>query len=385
MGKKKERIAVLEAKLEELDACWSLINDVWKRLGASRPLRTGIEDDDVRDLWLTEFDAALSRRIDEERSLDGLAVAHDRRERSLALRPSGGESGEPMVDIPAEPDLVVNSERFLQQEATLAHLTASRMLIGRVAECLRISKWDEEGSEILEALNRWVSLKHFVRAELNRLRTIERDSPAVHVFTQALQSILTRMVSSKEMAAFLEHKPKSAITGAVVEVAEQDPLDGMDQLRVMPVDIVRLARLMTGDPERESDAPLHAYWDPIWETMARSVSASREFANLMNLIVLPILVRQGWVDKSPSREATPATTVARHPESRDTLEGGITGQLLEWEMVALRQLADWFQQNPTVLNSQGVYVLKKLATCSYVATYGDPARAAGTASDPSKR
>ncbi len=180
-------------------------------------------------------------------------------------------------------------------------LTRARALIGRVAAAMQIGAVDADGTQILEKVQRWESFKHVLRRRIGELRS--GASGADQAIADELQAHLCRLMAPREFAKWLETKPNGVVTPLVALIARTagsiEPFEEMG-----PGDIVRLSRLIRKSPDA-GDA-LIAYLDAAFWAMAQSVDASREFCNLMNLVVLPILARQSAAQKidQPTGEPT---------------------------------------------------------------------------------
>jgi hypothetical protein len=179
-------------------------------------------------------------------------------------------------------------------------LTRARAIISRIAAAMQIGTWDADGTQILEKVQRWETLKHVLSRRIHELRSGSPDPsgnigkqwhaarPAIAI---ELEHHLARLMAPKEFAKWLEGKPPGVVTPAVAELAEQPPATDQAATEMMSAgDIVRLSRVIRQSVD-VSDV-LIGFLDRVFGAMARSVEASSEFLNLMNLVVLPLLARQ---------------------------------------------------------------------------------------------
>jgi hypothetical protein len=163
-------------------------------------------------------------------------------------------------------------------------LTKTRTLIARVAAAMQIGTWDADGTELLEKIQRWETLKHVMSRRIRQLREDAGQLAVAH----EMETLLARLMAPKEFAKWLEGKPPGTVTAAVAELAAQPPGDPSQDMG--PGDVVRLSRLIRQSPNVNDD--LIAYLDKVFGGLAQSITATNEFLHLMNLVILPILARQ---------------------------------------------------------------------------------------------
>jgi hypothetical protein len=181
----------------------------------------------------------------------------------------------------------ISHNRAAQRNLEL-ELGKARAIIQRVAGAMQISQWDADGTELVERAQRWDGFKHALRksldvwrarAEVSRQSDFPDGSAAIVL---ELSGFLALLTSHKELAAWLKNKPKVA-SGVVLSLASEGPTQGR---QFTSKDLASLA-LIVGNGVGMTDGS-------VWLTsISDSSVANAEFVNLMNLVILPILARQG--------------------------------------------------------------------------------------------
>jgi hypothetical protein len=171
-------------------------------------------------------------------------------------------------------------------------LTRARALLGRVAGALQVGQWDADGTEILEKVQRWESLKHALRRRIRELRTLHEtwrtESDDVLDIADELQALLARLMAPKDLAKWLDGKPSGVASPTVAALAT---IHAPTPLR--PFTLTDLARLSNCARSANGGANTdELQWLPrTMAAIAASIVVSGEFVNLMNLVILPALTR----------------------------------------------------------------------------------------------
>jgi len=161
-------------------------------------------------------------------------------------------------------------------------LTRNRSIVNRVAAAMQIPQWDADGTELLERIQRWESFKYQLQARVKELENTGKDDAAAELSTQ-----LAVVMGGKAFSAWLKGKPPKTVNATVAALAIDMPTGFREFL---PGDIIRIHKLLTDALERDS---LTDWLRDDFHALASSVTASTEFCRLMNLVVLPLLVKQG--------------------------------------------------------------------------------------------
>lgn len=200
----------------------------------------------------------------------------------------------PGVDVSAEADnpqisrgdsLATAIEHNLKTSQHLGdELRRSREIIARIAGALQISAWDADGTELVERVQRYYSLKHHIS---RRTKELYKGNTTQQFAATELQLLLAKIMSNKELAKWLEGKPAGAVNEAVLEAGESPSTPEFRPF--VHGDIVRLEQMFANN---KGDDPLVTWLHDDLNGIVRSRAASEELVRLMNLIVLPIVARQ---------------------------------------------------------------------------------------------
>lgn len=165
---------------------------------------------------------------------------------------------------------------------TDSELARNRAIVNRVAAALQIAQWDADGTEIIEIIQRFQSFKYILQARVKELEKQGKDEAAGELSTQ-----LAVIMGSSAYAQWLKNKPAKTVNAVVAALAVETKLDFREFLAG---DIIRLHKVLEESPNRDA---LTDWLRDDFKALAGSVTASTEFCRLMNLVVLPLLAKQG--------------------------------------------------------------------------------------------
>ncbi len=170
-------------------------------------------------------------------------------------------------------------------------LDKARGIIQRVAGAMQIGQWDADGTELVERAQRWDGFKHALRKSLDVWRArassfASNDGDPTGAIVLELSGFLALLTSHKDLAAWLKNKPKVAASEITLSLASErvtGQLFSTENLGdivicLQQTDVDRAGSLWTRDKMTAIEC---------------SRVARDEFINLMNLVILPILARQG--------------------------------------------------------------------------------------------
>lgn len=192
----------------------------------------------------------------------------------------------------------------------LEEVTRLRMIVQRVASAMQVPSWDKDGTEIIERAQRWDQARYLLKRRIGELESSNgsRDvggaglagAPCVetasrdHAAATELRYMLGLLASPKDVAKWLANKPKTVVTSQVLDVLEKPT--GIEPFgELTPSDTVMLSESLTEGATlylQDSVAARQRNLCKVFSALARSVTASTEFCDLVNLIILPILARQ---------------------------------------------------------------------------------------------
>lgn len=184
-----------------------------------------------------------------------------------------------------------------QAEAKLLEeVTRLRLIVQRIAGAMQVPSWDRDGTEIIEKAQRWDQARYAIKRRITELEPCSSgtDCPDAqhHQPNEAaaaeLRYMLGLLASPRDVAKWLANKPKATVTSQVLDVLEK-PTDLGTFKPLVPADVLTLARMTVAGERDGSDVGVI---EATFSALARSVTASAEFCDLVNLIILPILARQ---------------------------------------------------------------------------------------------
>jgi hypothetical protein len=190
------------------------------------------------------------------------------------------------------------------EAALLEEVTHLRLIVQRVASAMQVPAWDKDGTEIIERAQRWDQARYMLKRRIVELESSngsrESGAPCVetagrdHAAATELRYMLGLLASPRDIAKWLANKPKATVTSQVLDVIERPTgIDPFDELT--PSDTVMLSESLTEGATlylQDSVAARQRNLCKVFTALARSVTASTEFCDLVNLIILPILARQ---------------------------------------------------------------------------------------------
>lgn len=214
----------------------------------------------------------------------------------------GGDDGTPS----SKGDSLAEAMSFGRKaEANLLEeVTRLRLIVQRVASAMQVPSWDKDGTELIERAQRWDQARYMVKRRIVELESSngsrEGGVPCVetaardHAAATELRFMLGLLASPKDIAKWLANKPKAVVTSQVLDVLEKPT--GIEPFgELTPSDTVMLSESLTEGATlylQDSVAARQRNLCKVFTALARSVTASTEFCDLVNLIILPILARQ---------------------------------------------------------------------------------------------
>lgn len=191
-------------------------------------------------------------------------------------------------------------------------VTQARTIVARLAAVMQIDKWDKDGTELLERVQRWEGWKHELKRRVRELRstppyatvTLAPNKPVgwVDVHKQIADELdrhLQRLLSTKEMADWLKANEKAGAT--TVDAGPPVPPYPFE-FRQTDIHHIRMAVIHAGaaDGVDTALAGRLSGIGSVLHDLAASMVGAQEFARTMNLIILPILARQRAAQKVPA-------------------------------------------------------------------------------------
>lgn len=183
------------------------------------------------------------------------------------------------------------------------HRNAS-MIVQRVAAVLQVAKVDDDGTEILERVQRWEHLKHAFKRRIRELRrpavrVSPEDEQRLTAVADELEHHLAELLSRQELADWIKSKPTGIVSKAISELAATPPTApypfAFDKL-----DTNRIAVALDGErQEKPSDADRIDKIIEVFDEIHESRTADDEFVRLMNIVILPMLARQRAAQQPP--------------------------------------------------------------------------------------
>lgn len=246
-----------------------------------------IQDDQVRT-WLDRMAKELDLHLDDEPTGEAMASV-------LAAMKDLKGSHDNLGDgaMVAKGDSLAQAiDHNLAERAHLAaELTSARTTINRIASALQVQQVDADGSQILEKAQRWAVFAYGVKkryAEWNRLASQEvQSSVSAAVVRDEFGKVLADLVAPKLLAEWLKAKAPSAVSEAVLRLAE-DQHSGHRFAPITPRDVSVLRSILQFGIS--ADNGLSSLAD-IFQALEASAVARDEFVRLMNLVILPIITR----------------------------------------------------------------------------------------------
>lgn len=269
-GDENDEALTKEVASDSATSAWTAIADIARELGIG---------DIEREFW-SNPDGAL-----------GAALREIRAEILRIKNPSGDVAADAAGALSKGDTLgeAISHNRAAQQSLEL-ELGKAREIIQRLAGAMQISQWDVDGTELVERAQRWDGFKHALRKSLDvwRARASSPDLGAGTNPTGAivleLSGFLALLTSHSSLAAWLKNKPKVA-SDALLSVASDPPLTTFSK--------ESLSDIVTCLHATEVDRAGSSWTVAKMTSVMDSSVASAEFVNLMNLVILPILARQG--------------------------------------------------------------------------------------------
>lgn len=163
-------------------------------------------------------------------------------------------------------------------------LTRARTLLSRIASAMQVETWDADGTELLEKVQRWDTFRVILKRRIAAFEeaAVKLEPPGrtlgAHEISELLagefRSLLSSLVSTREFLDFTKNKPKSVVSGAVLEASIAAPSRRFNA--------EHLALLLTALDSAWPQGLRGSFFSPV---------VSSEFIRLMNLIILPLVER----------------------------------------------------------------------------------------------
>lgn len=186
-----------------------------------------------------------------------------------------------------------------------AELRSCRMIVQRIAATLQVPKFDIDGTELLEKVQRWENLKYTIRKRRNdRLKStgLLSDALSGDAVAAELGFLLTFLVAPKTLSEWLATKPPMVASDAVLALAAEPaapPQFGPMSVRDL---MIITNYLQTSNPSSKTPIPCSdaSKLCEMFEMLVTSRTAATEMVNLINLIVIPLLNRQAAAQAIPA-------------------------------------------------------------------------------------
>jgi hypothetical protein len=237
----------------------------------------------------------------DEATIDELraAIAHSYLDGSRQSRVSDAESAIAELERPSPPpekkESLTDIVRANNLERAALNVSAARSntILSRVASALGVQRWDHDGSEILEKAQRFTTFPHWLKQRL-KAYDAKSGNATEWVLAEELRVILAAFMAPGDLSTFIIDRKPATVTPAMVAAAEEPP----PEYKLMShADLIELRDASaTFAAERGQVAP------PWLAMIVKSEVVSRDFVDLMNLVILPALQRAGVVTRTrPAR------------------------------------------------------------------------------------
>lgn len=196
-----------------------------------------------------------------------------------------GESDNPQVSKGDSLQQAIQHNSSMRQHLD-SEVARVRAIVARIAGAMQISKWDDDGTELIEKIQRWETFKHVLSRRIKELLVRpSADQGAVpgFVVAQELELILAKLMAPREFAKWLENKPRGTVSQAIMEIATATPPPSNFAMTDL-IDLVMLLQRTDGTVSK----PVRA----LLQDLRDSSTAADEFVRLMNLVIFPIVARQ---------------------------------------------------------------------------------------------
>jgi len=209
--------------------------------------------------------------------------------RIRALKGTGdiGESDNPQVSKGDSLQQAMQHNSSMRQHLDSA-VTRARAIIARIAAAMQIATWDDDGTELIEKIQRWETYKHVMSRRIKNLRKPGADDAENKVnqaMSDELETHLAQVMAPKEFAKWLENKPRGTVnTKAVMDLVAAPATPPGEFLMSDLTDLTALLK--------NTDGTVSSKARELLVEVNTSTVAAGEFVRLMNLVILPIVARQ---------------------------------------------------------------------------------------------
>lgn len=194
-----------------------------------------------------------------------------------------GESDNPQVSKGDSLQQAIQHNSSMRQHLD-SEVARVRAIVARIAGAMQISKWDDDGTELIEKIQRWETFKHVLSRRIKELRTtIGVHAEGHRLIADELEAQLARLMAPREFAKWLENKPRGTVSPAIMEIATATPPPSNFEMTDL-IDLVMLLQRTDGTVSK----PVRA----LLQDLRDSSTAAGEFVRLMNLVIFPIVARQ---------------------------------------------------------------------------------------------
>lgn len=180
----------------------------------------------------------------------------------------------------------------------------ARMIVQRVAGAMQIDRYDSDGTELLERIQFFEGVKHWVK---QRIRTLSVAPAELHQtiggiaarqgVLEELETLLARLMSPRECTDWAKARPKGITSPAESLVPMIPPYPFV----FGPPDVLLITESIAAVSGR--GALRYAQLRDIFSLIGDGNVPTEEFCRLMNVVILPILARQVAARQDATRRA----------------------------------------------------------------------------------
>jgi hypothetical protein len=161
-------------------------------------------------------------------------------------------------------------------------------MIARIAGAMQLPDWDPKDPQaILERIQRWDGIKHFIRRRLHRY---EASGPETISTTSELRAVLVQIIAPLDLGKFLGKMPVAVSSQSALTAAESKPAAETFTKEHVGV-ILNQMRMET----RSTRTPLLR---EIFADLLQRPTLCADFIAFMNLVVLPVQQRDARYTES---------------------------------------------------------------------------------------
>lgn len=155
-------------------------------------------------------------------------------------------------------------------------LKGARMIIQRIANALQVQSYDQDGTELIERVQRWENLKYTLkRRRLERISAVGTDDdPVVAEQTH----LLAFLIAPKMLAEWIARKGAGVVGAGILEAADHGN--------------TRTHAEITLPELQKADLVGAQHLVDVFDEIKRSRTASAELLLILNRVIIPLVERQ---------------------------------------------------------------------------------------------